>query len=121
MEIKGVIQLVFSLVFLKDRLPNPECNNNWGAKKMFALVVCVTLFPFASSLDNGVALTPPMGWLDWERFECNMDCQTDPDNCIRYVTALLVFVFKRLSLVTMTRVALFPALVTSALCFGKIG
>ena len=35
-------------------------------------------------LDNGVALTPPMGWLHWERFRCNTDCKNDPDNCIRY-------------------------------------
>ncbi|KAL1432947.1 hypothetical protein MTO96_001935 [Rhipicephalus appendiculatus] len=29
-------------------------------------------------LDNGVALTPPMGWLSWERFLCNIDCNKDP-------------------------------------------
>ena len=34
------------------------------------------------SLDNGLARTPPMGWLSWERFGCNTDCQNDPDNCI---------------------------------------
>ncbi|XP_029204318.2 alpha-N-acetylgalactosaminidase-like isoform X1 [Acropora millepora] len=33
-------------------------------------------------LDNGLALTPPMGWMDWERFRCNIDCNKDPDNCI---------------------------------------
>ncbi|XP_068693628.1 alpha-N-acetylgalactosaminidase-like isoform X1 [Montipora foliosa] len=33
-------------------------------------------------LDNGLALTPPMGWMDWERFRCNIDCKKDPDNCI---------------------------------------
>lgn len=33
-------------------------------------------------LDNGVALTPPMGWLSWERFLCNIDCNKDPQNCI---------------------------------------
>lgn len=26
--------------------------------------------------------TPPMGWLAWERFRCNVDCKTDPHNCI---------------------------------------
>ncbi|XP_051493009.1 alpha-N-acetylgalactosaminidase [Apus apus] len=34
------------------------------------------------ALENGLALTPPMGWLAWERFRCNVDCQTDPRNCI---------------------------------------
>jgi len=23
-----------------------------------------------------------MGWLDWERFRCNIDCKNDPDHCI---------------------------------------
>lgn len=36
----------------------------------------------ANGLDNGLALTPPMGWLTWERFRCNTDCENDPDNCI---------------------------------------
>lgn len=34
-------------------------------------------------LENGLARTPPMGWLSWERFRCNTDCEGDPDNCIR--------------------------------------
>ncbi|XP_002733825.2 alpha-N-acetylgalactosaminidase-like [Saccoglossus kowalevskii] len=34
------------------------------------------------SLDNGLARTPPMGWMAWERFRCNIDCVNDPDNCI---------------------------------------
>lgn len=36
------------------------------------------------ALENGLARTPPMGWLAWERFRCNTDCENDPDNCIRY-------------------------------------
>ncbi|XP_026481042.1 alpha-N-acetylgalactosaminidase-like [Ctenocephalides felis] len=34
------------------------------------------------ALENGLARTPPMGWLAWERFRCNTDCENDPDNCI---------------------------------------
>lgn len=37
----------------------------------------------AGALDNGLAKTPPMGWLAWERFRCNTDCKNDPENCIR--------------------------------------
>ncbi|CAD5114200.1 DgyrCDS3342 [Dimorphilus gyrociliatus] len=33
-------------------------------------------------LDNGLARTPPMGWISWERFRCNIDCTDDPNNCI---------------------------------------
>jgi len=36
----------------------------------------------ARALDNGVARTPPMGWLAWERFRCNIDCKNFPDACI---------------------------------------
>ena len=36
----------------------------------------------ASSLDNGLALTPPMGWLSWERYMCNTNCEANPDSCI---------------------------------------
>jgi len=35
-----------------------------------------------AGLDNGLALTPPMGWLSWERFMCNTDCTGSPDSCI---------------------------------------
>ncbi|KAH6937025.1 hypothetical protein HPB50_025114 [Hyalomma asiaticum] len=37
---------------------------------------------YAHCLDNGLARTPPMGWLSWERFMCNVDCANDPENCI---------------------------------------
>ncbi|XP_013069940.2 alpha-galactosidase A-like isoform X3 [Biomphalaria glabrata] len=46
-----------------------------------AAVFCL-LCPLAIALDNGLALAPPMGWLSWERFRCNVDCVNDPDNCI---------------------------------------
>ncbi|KAI9553546.1 hypothetical protein GHT06_021464 [Daphnia sinensis] len=36
----------------------------------------------AIALENGLARTPPMGWLAWERFRCNTDCTNDPENCI---------------------------------------
>ncbi|KAJ3649622.1 hypothetical protein Zmor_021353 [Zophobas morio] len=34
------------------------------------------------ALDNGLALTPPMGWLHWQRFRCVTDCVQFPDDCI---------------------------------------
>ncbi|XP_046375047.2 alpha-N-acetylgalactosaminidase-like isoform X2 [Haliotis rufescens] len=33
-------------------------------------------------LNNGLARTPPMGFLSWERFRCNLDCKNDPENCV---------------------------------------
>ena len=38
------------------------------------------------SLDNGLARTPPMGWLSWQRYRCQTDCKTYPNDCIRYAT-----------------------------------
>jgi Alpha galactosidase A len=43
----------------------------------------VSMF-FGSSrcLENGLALTPPMGWLSWERFGCQINCTVWPDSCV---------------------------------------
>eukprot|EP00466_Bigelowiella_natans_P011303 jgi/Bigna1/132680/aug1.18_g7388 len=30
----------------------------------------------------GLALTPPMGWMSWERFRCETDCVNHPNECI---------------------------------------
>ncbi|XP_048243581.1 alpha-N-acetylgalactosaminidase-like [Haliotis rufescens] len=53
----------------------------FDASTLIWLVSCM-LLPVINSLDNGLARTPPMGWMDWERFRCNIDCKNDPDNCI---------------------------------------
>ncbi|XP_063866116.1 alpha-N-acetylgalactosaminidase-like [Scylla paramamosain] len=51
--------------------------------KLLAVVLVAAAWAgFGSALDNGLALTPPMGWLAWERFRCNIDCVNDSYNCI---------------------------------------
>ncbi|PZC83104.1 hypothetical protein B5X24_HaOG208577 [Helicoverpa armigera] len=45
------------------------------------LLVC-ELLTSSQGLDNGLALTPPMGWLSWLRFGCNTDCEKKPTECI---------------------------------------
>ncbi|XP_030001666.1 alpha-galactosidase A [Sphaeramia orbicularis] len=52
----------------------------WGVVCVFGFVVVMS--HAAEALDNGLALKPTMGWLHWERFMCNTDCDRDPDNCI---------------------------------------
>jgi alpha-galactosidase len=37
---------------------------------------------YVDALDNGLARTPPMGWLSWERFGCLTNCRDYPDDCI---------------------------------------
>lgn len=36
----------------------------------------------ASVRDDSLALVPPMGWMSWEIFRCQVDCNTHPDSCI---------------------------------------
>lgn len=54
---------------------------------VFASVLSAATF----ALDNGLMRTPPMGWLAWERFRCDIDCEHDPKNCIRQVQQTLSF------------------------------
>ena len=53
-----------------------------GTRMLVSLAVFGLSLDLASCLDNGLAMTPPMGWLAWERFRCNTDCENDPHNCI---------------------------------------
>lgn len=48
----------------------------------FEILYIVCSVSWVSSLDNGLVLTPPMGWETWERFRCNVNCKDDPDDCI---------------------------------------
>lgn len=56
---------------------------NNGAVIFATLLIVLTIVQRIHSLENGLARTPPMGWLAWERFRCNTDCEGDPENCIR--------------------------------------
>jgi len=57
------------------------CGPNYVSR---VVVVVLVFSSVVQALENGLAQTPPMGWLSWERFRCNTDCKNDPDNCIRY-------------------------------------
>jgi len=47
-----------------------------------ACVATVLLASMSTALDNGLALTPPMGWISWQRFRCELDCKNRPNECI---------------------------------------
>ncbi|XP_005379452.1 PREDICTED: alpha-N-acetylgalactosaminidase [Chinchilla lanigera] len=49
---------------------------------LLKIVLLLALVAQVLVLDNGLLQTPPMGWLSWERFRCNTDCDEDPKNCI---------------------------------------
>lgn len=46
------------------------------------LLMVVVIASGALALENGLIRTPPMGWLHWERFECQTDCKNYPNECI---------------------------------------
>ncbi|KAM7534309.1 hypothetical protein Aperf_G00000106465 [Anoplocephala perfoliata] len=46
------------------------------------LLLVLLLLKGIEGMDNGLALTPPMGWLTWQRFRCQTDCKTYPKDCI---------------------------------------
>ncbi|KAF6120533.1 alpha-N-acetylgalactosaminidase [Phyllostomus discolor] len=49
---------------------------------LWKTVLLLALADQVLALENGLLRTPPMGWLAWERFRCNIDCDADPKNCI---------------------------------------
>lgn len=51
---------------------------------MYASILTILLLQtvLVVSLNNGVALTPPMGWLSWAKFMCQVDCVNYPTTCI---------------------------------------
>lgn len=53
-------------------------------KRLLSSVILGFVF-YRSDVDglkNGLALTPPMGWLHWQRFLCQTDCKNYPTSCI---------------------------------------
>ena len=48
----------------------------------YALTAAPLLLMLVAALDNGVAKTPPQGWMTWQRYRCNTNCTADPKNCI---------------------------------------
>ena len=53
-----------------------------GARLVNYLVIILASLRLSSTLDNGLALTPPMGWMSWQRFKCSVDCRRHPQKCI---------------------------------------
>lgn len=49
---------------------------------LISILYFSVLISALAALENGLARTPPMGWMTWQRFRCNVDCVNDPENCI---------------------------------------
>lgn len=46
------------------------------------LILLCCYFRSVHPLDNGLARTPPMGWMSWTRFACETNCTLYPKECI---------------------------------------
>ncbi|XP_067663985.1 alpha-N-acetylgalactosaminidase-like [Haliotis asinina] len=46
------------------------------------IVAVICLGVHVNAVNNGLARTPPMGWMSWQRYRCITDCVQQPDNCI---------------------------------------
>ena len=53
--------------------------------KMRVIVLLGTMLLLGFALDNGVGLTPPMGWNSWNHFGCNIN-----ENLIKQTADLIV-------------------------------
>eukprot|EP01137_Pigoraptor_chileana_P037753 Opistho-2@35349 len=49
---------------------------------LVAVAGCIALAALTVALENGLGRTPPLGWMTWERFRCNVNCTADPTACI---------------------------------------
>lgn len=76
----------WSTVLSPSQRPLHTLKSFTGKKMLFYTLFLILIIIFnikpSYSLDNGLALTPPMGWMSWERFACQVDCQNYPSDCI---------------------------------------
>ncbi|GBP32619.1 Alpha-galactosidase A [Eumeta japonica] len=49
---------------------------------MLTILVLLQFFGEVKLLNNGLALTPPMGWMSWGYYMCIVDCDKHRDNCL---------------------------------------
>lgn len=60
----------------------PTHRRDVSMRLAFFLLITSRFLASVTCLDNGLAQTPPMGWLSWERFGCQINCTEWPDSCV---------------------------------------
>lgn len=96
-------------LFLFSFQYNSKLNNNnnmlypRSPPHIIAIFLIVLISHKTNCLENGLARTPPMGWLSWERFRCNTDCVGDPENCIRLVFWFFFILIYKMTLVMLSK------------------
>lgn len=56
----------------------------WLKLLLKAVLIFICLNQNTDALDNGLALTPPMGWISYRYTGVITDCDAFPDDCLRY-------------------------------------
>jgi hypothetical protein len=46
------------------------------------MLILINSVSLAQDPSGGLARTPPMGWMSWQTFRCEVDCTKHPDSCI---------------------------------------
>jgi len=77
---KTIIKNTSSILMI-SKMNSFQCSTK-SLKQWVSALIILSVSQLAHGLENGLARTPPMGWLAWERFRCNTDCANDPHNCI---------------------------------------
>ncbi|CAD6187009.1 unnamed protein product [Caenorhabditis auriculariae] len=54
----------------------------WPLPNMWSLTPLLLTLGVAVALENGLARTPPMGWMSWTAFYCELNCTKYPTGCI---------------------------------------
>ncbi|WKY14510.1 hypothetical protein Q1695_000218 [Nippostrongylus brasiliensis] len=49
---------------------------------MFFSSIVFSIIAITTGLNNGLARTPPMGWMSWTQFRCQTNCEKYPNACI---------------------------------------
>lgn len=49
---------------------------------MVFIIAYLGLIGIVLGLNNGLVRTPPMGWMSWTKFYCEIDCTKHPTACI---------------------------------------
>ncbi|KAH7719936.1 Melibiase family protein [Aphelenchoides avenae] len=47
-----------------------------------SVILLLNVLLAVRGLDNGLARLPPMGWMSWSKFYCEIDCDRHPHSCI---------------------------------------
>lgn len=52
-------------------------------RRAFCLLFLIFSLDKVDLLENGLARTPPMGWMSWGYYMCGVKCEDAEDKCLK--------------------------------------